>query len=204
MSRTARQSDHWEKPAAPARPSSQWTDEELMALPDDGYKRELVNGKIIISPAGSRHGRIILRLSSALTIYVERNKLGGTFDGQTGFRMRSGDALSPDISFVGKERLRDAKQPPDGFFPGSPDLAVEALSPGESFGHAENKVAQYFENETKLAWVINPVNRTVQVYRGATPERMLRTGDSLVGEDVLPGFTYAVADLFADFDFGDD
>src|SRR5438093_9026991 len=115
--------------------------------------------------------------------------------------MRSWDALSPDISFVARDRLRGIKRAPLAFFRGSPDLAVEVLSPGDSFGHAEDKIAQYFENDTKLAWLINPVNQTAQIYRGRTPEKMLRAGDNLDGEELLPGFTFPVAELFADFDF---
>jgi len=202
MSRTAPQPDYWDKPA-PARPSSEWTDEELMALPDDGFKRELVNGEIVMSPAGLNHGDIINVLSAALTTFALERKLGRTFDGQTGFRMRSQDLLSPDISFISRSRLAGMRRAPAGFFRGSPDLAVEVLSPGESVGHAEEKVAQYFENDTKLAWIVNPINRTVQVYTtGRTPDRMLRTGDSLDGGSLLPGFTFPVADLFADYDFG--
>jgi Uma2 family endonuclease len=200
MSRTSRQSDHWERPG-PTRTSAQWTDEELMALPEDGFKRELVNGEIVMSPAGANHGRIIMILSFALEGFVTKRKLGAVFDGQTGFRMRSGDLFSPDISFMAKSRLEGTKRAPQAFFRGSPELAVEVLSPGESFGHAEEKIAQYFENDTKLAWLVNPVNQTVQVYRGRTPEKMLRAGDVLDGEDILPGFTFPVADLFAEFNF---
>src|SRR2546430_2143011 len=148
-----------------------------MAMPEDGFKRELVNGEIVMSPAGANHGRIISILLAALFAFVEKRKMGAVFDGQTGFRMRSGDALSPDISFVARSRLKGIKRAPLAFFRGSPDLAVEVLSPGESFGYAEEKIAQYFENDTKLAWLVNPVNQTVQVYRGRTAEKLLRAGD---------------------------
>jgi len=86
-------------------PRKRWTDEELMALPKDGYKRELLDGEIVMSPAGSEHGRKIMRFSASLLPWVYDHKLGELFDGQTGFRMKSGDLLSPDISFVSKDRL---------------------------------------------------------------------------------------------------
>ena len=200
MSRTSQQPDHWEKPT-PARTSAQWTDEELMALPEDGYKRELVNGEIVMSPAGANHGAIIAMLLGALWTFVTKRRVGRIFDGQTGFRMRSGDVLSPDISFVSKARLKGLKRAPLAFFQGSPDLVVEVLSPGESFGHAEEKIAQYFENDTKLAWLVNPISQTVLIYVGPKPEKMLRSGDLLDGGDVLPGFSFTVAELFAEFDF---
>src|SRR4051812_33643926 len=93
MSRTSQQADPREN-SSPARPSAQWTDEELMALPEDGLKRELVNGEIVMSPAGANHGDIVTVMIIALGSFVYKFKLGRVFDGQTGFRMHSGDALS--------------------------------------------------------------------------------------------------------------
>ena len=45
-----------------------WTDEELLALPKDGYKRELLQGEIILSPAGFDHEWIGARLSARMTL----------------------------------------------------------------------------------------------------------------------------------------
>ena len=73
------------------------TDEELMALPKDGYKRELLDGEIVMSPAGSEHGRQIMQFAGTFAHHVYQHRLGEVFDGQTGFRMKSRDVLSPDI-----------------------------------------------------------------------------------------------------------
>jgi Uma2 family endonuclease len=62
------------------------TDEELMDLPKDGYKRELLHGEMVMSPGGFEHGRQITRFSVALGIFVYQHKLGEIFDGQTGIR----------------------------------------------------------------------------------------------------------------------
>ena len=95
------------------------------------------------------------------------------------------------------------KQAPDKFFPGSPDLAVEVLSPTERRKHVEAKIAQYFENDTKLALLVDRKRRTVQVYDSPKPGKLLEMGDSIDGGDVLPGFKFSLAELFADFDFDD-
>ena len=75
-----------------------WTDEELMALPKDGYKRELLHGEIIMSPDGSEHGMICVRLAAELQVYVRRHRLGAVFDSSTGFRLTPDDLLSPDVA----------------------------------------------------------------------------------------------------------
>jgi len=177
-------------------------DEELMALPKDGYKRELLNGEIVVSPAGSEHGRKIMRFSFALMGYVYRDQLGEVFDGQTGYRMAGGDVLSPDVSFVSKERLAGLPQAPEGFFDGAPDLAIEFLSRGDSKKRLTDKLRQYFANGTRLAWMMDSKSRTVAVHRSVTPQRILAAPEELSGEELVPGFHIPVADIFAGLDLG--
>lgn len=186
----------------PTKPRPIPSDEELMALPKDGYKRELLNGEIVMSPAGSEHGRKIMRFSTALGGHVYQHQLGEVFDGQTGFRMKSRDVLSPDISFVSRERLSGLQYAPEGFFDGAPDLAVEFLSPGDSMKRVNAKLTQYFENGSRLAWVMDSRGRTVAVHRGPLVQRVLTDAEELSGEEVIPGFTFSVKVLFAGFDYG--
>jgi Uma2 family endonuclease len=177
------------------------SDEELMALPKDGYKRELLNGEIVMSPAGSEHGRKIMRFATVLGGFVYQHKLGEIFDGQTGFRMKSLDVLSPDISFVPRDRLITLGGNPEGFFEGAPDLAIEFLSPGDSKKRLREKLSQYLENGTRLAWVMDSKKRTVAVHRPGETERNLSESAELSGEDVVPGFAISVASVFAEFDY---
>jgi Uma2 family endonuclease len=173
------------------------TDEELMDLPKDGYKRELLDGEIVMSPAGSAHGRKIMRFAANFANHVYQHKLGEVFDGQTGFRMRSLDVLSPDISFIAKARLIGLKEAPEGFYEGSPDLAIEFFSPRESKKRMKRKLEQYFENGARLAWVMYSKQRIVAVHRAAENPVMLRESDELSGEEVVPGYCIAVAKIFA-------
>jgi Uma2 family endonuclease len=178
-----------------------WTDEELMALPKDGFKRELLNGEIIMSPSGSEHGYISYLLLDALGRHARLNRLGLVFDSSTGFRLAPDEVLSPDIGFVGKARLVGLKRPPRGFFSGAPDLAVEVLSPSDTVEQMHEKLSRYFLHGTRLAWVINPTERNAHVYRTPEAERLLRVTDALDGADVLPGFRLPLAELFAELTF---
>jgi len=184
-------------PTASAPPRPIPTDEELMALPKDGYKRELLNGEIVMSPAGSEHGRKIVRFTTTLAGYVYQHDLGEVFDGQTGFRMKSRDVLSPDVSFVARERLIGLQQAPEGFFEGAPDLAVELLSPGDSLKRLNQKLAQYFDNGARLAWVMDSKRRIVRVHRSLRSHKILTDAEELLGEEVVPGFHLPVATIFA-------
>ena len=175
------------------------TDEELMALPKDGYKRELLNGEIVMSPAGSEHGRLIMRLASVFAPYVYQHGLGEVFDGQTGFRMKSRDVLIPDISFVSKSRIAMLPEIPEGFFEGSPDLVIEVRSPSDTPKRFQEKLIQYFENNTVLAWAINSKRRTMSVYRGPDKVHVLNEDEELTGEDIVPGFSIPVSKIFEGF-----
>lgn len=178
-----------------------WTDEELMALPKDGYKRELLHGEIVMSPAGSEHGRISFLVAAAIGRHASRLHLGLVFDSSTGFRLTPDDLLSPDAAFVGKSRLAGLKRPPRGFFPGAPDLVIEVLSPTDTVERMHEKLRLYFMHGARLAWVINPAERNALVYHGPEADRLLRLTDALDGEDVLPGFRLPLAELFAELSF---
>lgn len=172
-----------------------------MALPKDGYKRELLQGEIIMSPAGSEHGRISFLVAAAIDRQATRLGLGLVFDSSTGFRLTPETLLSPDAAFVSKVRLAGMKRLPRGFFPGAPDLVVEVLSPSDSPGRTNEKLTLYFTHGTRLAWIINPAERNALVYRTPEADRLLRFTDTLDGEEVLPGFRLPLAELFAELSF---
>ncbi len=180
-----------------------WTDQAFMALPDDGQHYEIVNGELVdMGNSGALHGYICSLLLAALMSYILPKKLGVILDSSTAFKMKNGNKRSPDISFFAKERLQGMTELPSGFLEGAPDLAVEVLSPGNTIEEIDEKIAEYFENGARLVWVISPTQHYVLVYRSAQePDRLLKSADSLDGEDVIPGFTLPVADLFQKLSF---
>jgi Uma2 family endonuclease len=178
-----------------------WTDEEFMAL-SDGDRYELVNGELItVGNSGMEHGNLGAFLCGLLEIYARRTKLGATFDSSTAFTMKTGNKRSPDVSFVVKDRLQGLKKLPKGFFQGAPDLAVEIISPSNTFDEIHSKIVEYFESGSQLVWVIHPDEESILIYHKPQPDKLLQLSDTLDGETVVPGFTLLVADLFADLDF---
>ncbi len=180
-----------------------WTDAEFMALPKDGHRYEIVNGELVdMGSSGALHGNLAIMLSPALFAVVNAQKLGSLFDSSTAFKMKSGNRRSPDISLFAKERLQGITELPTGFLDGAPDLAVEVLSPGNTVEEIHDKLVEYFENGTRLAWIIHPSEHYVLVYRFAhEPDRLLKSVDNLDGEEVIPGFTLPVAELFQKLSF---
>lgn len=178
-----------------------WTDEELLALPKDGNKYEVMKGILTMSPAGFAHEFIGVRLIFALENFVRLHKLGVILGSSLGCWMENRDFLSPDVSFIAKERLKGQKHPMEGFFAGAPDLAVEVLSPSERDTVRYDKLVDYFANGSRLVWVINPKRRVVLVYHSPEAHEILREGDVISGETVIPGFTLPVSELLAELNF---
>ena len=144
-----------------------WTDSELLALgANTDVKYELWNGKVIaMPPAGLKHGVVITRLTAYLGIYVLQHKLGELADGQSGFRISIEHCYEPDIAFISRERLKLLPPISDKIFHGSPDLAVEVLSPSDSITRTERKMQNYLSFGARLAWMVDAKNKTVRVYR---------------------------------------
>lgn len=95
------------------------TAQELMEMPDDGYRYELVEGELRrMSPASHQHGRIILNLSAPLHHYVRTHSLGTVYAAETGFLLaRNPDTVrAPDVGFVKQERV-NAVQEESGYYP---------------------------------------------------------------------------------------
>lgn len=167
------------------------TAEELLRLPRGKACYELVKGELItMSPAGQKHGRIIMNLGVPLTQHVKTNKLGYVYGAETGFKLAADPdtVRAPDIAFVSQEQV-DKVGDPEGYWPGAPDLAVEVLSPGDRVSEVEQKVQEYPQAGTRLVWVVSPKMRTVTVYRSLTDIEVLTENDTLDGGDVVPGFS---------------
>lgn len=172
------------------------TAEELLVHPDNRYG-ELVAGTLrVAEPPGGIHGRLASRIDRRLGAHVERHRLG-TVLVEAGYVLsRNPDTVrGPDISFVSRERL-DPDQIPDAFITSAPDLAVEILSPSDSGPEVLEKVADYLQAGARLVWVMNADARSVTVYHPARAPHVVAGREQLDGEDVVPGFSCAVSDLF--------
>jgi len=179
--------------------STRVTAEQLAMMPSDGNRWELVAGELRkMTPAGWKHGAIAGRLHGWLFEHVSVRSLGVVLAAETGFLLRRDPdtVRAPDISFLSNARLRDPL-PDDTFWPGTPDLAVEVVSPNDSRRDIDEKVKAWLDAGTHLVWVVNPAVQTVTVYRSATQITTLTENDELSGEDVIAGFRCRVGDIFA-------
>jgi Uma2 family endonuclease len=177
----------------------QVTADELLHMPDDGFRYELVRGELRrMTPAGSQHGRIAVRITWRLAQHVEANDLGTVYAAETGFRLSTNPdtVRAPDVAFVSRDRV-EAVGDVEGFWPEAPQLAVEVISPGDSYADVEEKVFDWLDAGTKMVVVVNPRQSSATVYRSPTDITALGEADVLEGGVIVPGFELVVQEIFA-------
>jgi Uma2 family endonuclease len=176
------------------------TADELLKLPTGmGQRYELVQGELKTrSPSGFKHGLLAARLALFLAQYSRAHHLGEVAGAETGFILEQNPdtVRAPDAAFVAAANI-PPQGLPVGFFPGPPDLAVEVVSPNDTASEVQAKVASYLAAGSRQVWVVYPDLQQVAVFHSARESRILTVADTLDGGDLLPGFSLAVAELFA-------
>ena len=186
----------------PQRPPM--TADELHALPEDEWTYELVDRVLVRMPLSSfGASNVGMRLAIRRGAYGEDNGLGAVTGEQGGYRLDPDHPLdtelAPDLAFVRADRL-PASSSPEYYKRApqlAPDLAVEVASDNHFAPGMATKAKIYLTFGTRLVWVIWPRYRRVDVWRNTQGVPVpLGIGDTLDGEDVVPGFTFPVARLF--------
>ncbi len=175
------------------------TAEELYELPDDGMRHELVEGEPrTMPPAGFEHGDVAGELFFHVKAFVRQHRLGVVLAAETGFVLRRGPdtVRAPDLAFVRTDRV-PAPEERQKFAELAPDLVAEVTSPYDRVGEVNGKVAQWLDAGVRLVWVVDPETRVVVAHLPGGVAHLLREGDALDGEDVLPGFRLPLSELFA-------
>ena len=174
------------------------TADDLTKQPNDGSRYELVKGVLRkMPPAGFEHGICAAEIGSKLNVHVRTHQLGYVCGAETGFRIsKNPDTVrAPDAAFVRQESI-ERQGIVKGYWDGAPDLAIEVISPGDTYAEGAEKVEEWLAAGCAMVWVINPRRETVETHRTDADFTVLRATDTLDGGDVVPGFRCQVRDIF--------
>ena len=174
-----------------------FTPEDLLALPD-GDLYELVDGCPVEKTMGAEASWIGGEVLAVLRNFVRDHDLGRVFPADTGYQCFSATpnlVRKPDVSFIRWGRL-PGDTLPTGNVRIAPDLAVEVVSPNDTYYEVEQKVREFLKAGVRQVWVINPPTRAVRIHRPGGSLTDLGEDQELTGADVVPGFRCRVGELF--------
>lgn len=157
---------------------------------------------IVMSPTGGTAGKKNFNLYIDFGIWNRQTKLGEAFDSSTIFALPNGARRSPDVAWVKLERWNELNQSQqDSYPPIAPDFVIELVSPSDlinqRYEDLQDKMQEYLNNGVQLGWLIEPSAKTVEIYRIDKQVEILNNPQTLSGEDVLPGFTLDLTEIFA-------
>jgi Uma2 family endonuclease len=178
-----------------AEPSTLLTYEDFLALPDDGVRREIIDGEVVVTPSPNvRHQDLAGYIFNALYNHIRAHGGGRVFIAPLDVRLSEHDIVEPDVLFVASERTRIIEK---NYLLGTPTLCVEVVSDPRT--DRVRKRELYARTGVRTYWIVDPEADRVEVHRlegtrYGKPE-ILETGDTLTLME-LPGFSIDVAELF--------
>jgi len=196
--RREKESAPTERPWPP--PQGDWTYEDWLKLPDDGYRYEVINGVLYMTPPPRpQHQRVSARLAHRLLNFVEEHALGEVLYAPIGVQLPNQPVpFQPDILFIRAERLDIIGEKN---VEGVPDLIIEILSPSNWLYDRREKMEVYEEAGVPEYWIVDPRIRVIEVYV-LEEGGFLQKGEYGPGEvarsQVLAGFEVLVDEIFPD------
>ena len=172
----------------------QWMADLYQANEGKGFNLELTNkGELVISPMVNRAGLAAeFQLAGTLFNYTEAN--GGFAAGaNANMRLPDGSRIRPDALWLSPSQV--AAMPPvsaGGAITVCPAFVAEIVSETDTLPPLQRKMEQYLANGALLGWLIDPYRRQVHIYRPGVPVEVLDDPETISGDDVMPGFVFAV------------
>jgi len=183
------------------RPVLDLSDDTFLALcalnPDLRLELTAEGEIVIMPPTGGETGNRCIAIAATVYLWSRADGTGHAFGSSTGFRLPTGAIRSPDASWVRRDRLeavpREARAK---FLPLCPDFVIELRSPSDRLAYVQAKMDEYMANGARLGWLVDPVERTVHVYRPDSPPALLVAPERLSGEPELPGLSLELAEIW--------
>ena len=143
----------------------------------------------IMSPTHSKTGFFNSELNFQLALWTKKTKLGYCFDSNTGFRLPDGSLLSPDVSFVRKEKWQAlSEKEKSGFAPICPNFVIELKSDTDILRDLQAKMEDWLQNGCEMVWLIDIKKENVHIYQQNKEIEMLSFSEKIIYDSILPNF----------------
>jgi Uma2 family endonuclease len=195
--------------SATTNPPKVWTTEDLLAMPDDGVRRWIINGQlreelpefpeVKMTVRNRHHCQIMVNAGTMLKYWVrsQPQPRGNVYCGEVGVIFPGRDTtIGIDVVYASADMVAAQSDKKTTMLDGVPTLAIEILSPTVTQEQIEEKIEAYLDAGVSLVWTINPYRRTVTIDRPGQPSVLFNVTQRLPEYPEMPGFAPAVAELF--------
>ena len=179
------------------------TADQFVALPvDENVTQELIDGELRerdMATRNPKHSLAIARISQFLGNWLDKQSeiIGAIVAGEVRCRLSTNPntIVGIDVAmFAGAEAIRQSQQ--ETFFEGAPLIAVEVLSPSDTYEDISDKIRRYLSNGSSQVWIADPDFRTITVHRTDNSPKLYNAEQTLDGNPELAGFQVQVGRLF--------
>lgn len=183
-----------------ARPDTRLTYDDLLLLPDDGLRHELIDGEHYVTPTPVlRHQRLLGRVYLAVAEYVRAHPgCGEALLSPFDIVFSKWDVVEPDLMFITGDQPHILTEKN---IVGAPALVVEILSPSTRKRDQTLKLRLFETNGVREYWMVDPDQDTVTVDRLDQTGTFTRSGvlgvDAVLTTPLLPGWSLPLSQLFA-------
>jgi Uma2 family endonuclease len=181
-------------------PNKRLTLEEFLALPEGDVTYEFVNGEAIPKYKDEEMSPKFFhsRFQKTLLILLDQclqNKGRVEVEWAVKLKIKNQDWLPvPDLTYV-SYNLLPADWLQDEACPVPPELVIEIISPGQTFGEMAEKAASYIEAGVSRVWVVDTKARTITIFAPASVPITYRD-NQLISDDLLPGLEITPNEVF--------
>jgi len=186
-----------------------WTTEDLLALPDDGVERWIINGQLREKPSefqeakmtvrNRHHCRLTISVGVVITAWLKTRPKprGEVYGGELGVLLPGRTStLGVDVAYAGPDIVEVQDDDNTTLLEGVPTLVVEILSPNDTQVQVREKVREYLRAGVPQVWVLEPDDQTVKVHRPGLSTDAYGISQRIPEHPAMPGFSPTVAELF--------
>jgi Uma2 family endonuclease len=162
-----------------------------------GKHFELEKGRAVeVSRAGEMHCFVAGNIARILGNYTFQKRRGYVCANDTGvlWEHDPDTVRGPDVIYYAEKRKTRELHPK--YSEQVPRLIVEVLSPNDRMSKVNERLSRFLAWGVALAWLADPEDSTITVYRSDAAPRVYKAEEELSGGDVLPDFSCRVADFF--------
>ena len=171
-----------------------FSDEEFFTLctnnPELRLEKDKHGNVILMAPTGTNSSFFNGILFTEVSLWNRMAKTGKVLDSNGGITLPDGSVRAADVAFISNEEWNKlSEEERDKFAKLCPDFIIELRSKSDSLKELKEKMEMWITNGVQLAWLIDPKNQEVYIYKSNQTTEIVKGFDKIIsGEPILKGF----------------